>query len=377
MLRAAGILVLLCMTGLISHGEPLAAQPEAAIHQVPVIAISYFPREPGNVGMLDDAETGWTGFTVDSMQSAKDAMITAMIDVITDATRFHGYKDPAAPPFLTYEVLLNTNVYEAMPRGYQLDPLNWRPHYRDILHEYDICDWVDSDDVREVWIYGYHHPTGGIVPDESKMSGPYGDISNAWPKDEWIPEEYRLPRCGHSYVLYNFTYQPGGATAIGNTVHNRMHQLENVVFFAEGRGYPASASNVPGSIFWDNFSDWGHPQLKQPPRTCGNTHSPPNTTAGYDYTNPASVLSNCEDWNPNPGLSTYQQVTCATWGCSDVGYYRWFMQNVPGYENGIEWDGKRMLNWWGLMYDFEGFLARHQDIYELAYRVVAPGVARE
>jgi hypothetical protein len=95
------------------------------------------------------------------------------------------------------------------------------------------------------------------VPDESKMSSRYGDVSNAYPRDEHVLETYRLPLCTNSYVMYNFTYQPGGAEAIGNTIHNRLHQIENVIFYAENRGYPPTDTNVLGSTFWDDFSVYG------------------------------------------------------------------------------------------------------------------------
>ena len=44
---------------------------------------------------------------------------------------------------------------------------------------HDICNYVDNKNVREVWLFAYQgSPTIKLVVMESKMSGPYGDISN-------------------------------------------------------------------------------------------------------------------------------------------------------------------------------------------------------
>ena len=323
--------------------------------RVPILAIAYFPPNSAGPTFLDYSETGWSNIPVTDMQTATKDMIDAGLVLISDATRYHGYKNPDAPQYLDYYLYQLIEYFYPIPRGYPLGGTEFRPHYNQILNEIDICDIVDNHGIKEVWIYGYH--TSVIVPDESKMSSKYGDVSNALPKDEYIPAEFQLPRCTNSYVMYNFTYQPGGANAIGNTIHNRLHQIENVVFFAENKGYPVNENNVVGSLFWDDFSViWDHASLPGYRASCGNTHSPPNTTEGYDYDSVEYRENNCESWNPDDTLTTYESANCTQWGCTDVGFYKWFMQNLPGYDNGIIYKGKPMRNWWDAMYDFEKYI---------------------
>lgn len=341
---------------------PLTRKDIPIINRVPVLVMAYYPPDPANSLYLDPMETGWSDRLISSMQQATQDMVSAGQELISDATRYHGYKEPNAPIFLKYYTYEKIDYLLPMPRGYPLGDNHYRPNYNQILTAINICDYVDGHGVKEVWIYGYH--AGAIVPDESKMSSRYGDISNAWPHDEDIPLQYRLPRCTNSYVMYNFTYQPGGAYAMGNTIHNRLHQLENVIFYAENHGYPPNNSNVIGTLFWDDFSVYGNrASLAGYRASCGNTHSPPNTTEGYLYTSTAFADNNCETWNPNDSLTVYVSANCAQWGCSDTGFYKWFMQNAPGYNNGIVFSAKQMRNWWEAMLDFNQFIDSGRSLY--------------
>ena len=341
---------------------PLAMKNYIAPLQVPVLILAYYPPDPSDSTYLDPDETGWTNIKITDMQTATQGMIEAGQALINDATRYHGYKDPNAPQYLEYYTYEKIEYFYPMPRGYPLGGTQYRPHYSQILSNINICDYVDNHNIKEVWIYGYHASV--IVPDESKMSSKYGDVSNAYPKDEYIPEEYRLPRCTNSYVMYNFTYQPGGAQAIGNNIHNRMHQIENVIFFAEDLGYPPNDSNVIGSLFWDDFSVYGNrASLPGYRASCGNTHSPPNTTEEYDYDSTEYRENNCETWHPDDSLTIYVTANCTQWGCTDIGFYKWFMQNLPGYNNGIVYNGKQMRNWWEAMYDFNKFIDEGRSLF--------------
>ncbi len=341
---------------------PLVSWELPVIHRVPVLVMAYYPPDPANPLYLDPVETGWSGMLITTMQQATQDMVTAGQELISDATRYHGYKEPNAPIFLNYYTDEKIEFMLPMPRGYPLGGGEYRPHYNQILSAVNICDYVDGHGVKEVWIYGYHAAV--IVPDESKMSGKYGDVSNAYPHDEDIPLQYRLPRCVNSYVMYNFTYQPGGKYEMGNTIHNRLHQLENVIFYAENRGYPPSNSNVIGSLFWDDFSVYGdRASLAGYRASCGNTHSPPNTTEGYRYDSTAFADNNCETWHPDDSLTVYVNANCTQWGCTDTGFYKWFMQNVPGYANGISFNGKQMRNWWEAMLDFNQFIDAGRSLY--------------
>lgn len=337
---------------------PLAEQTSLPI-RVPVLVLAYYPPDPNNPEYLDPVETGEPNHRMADVQAHVQGMVETSLPLINETTRYHGYEVPNAPMFLEYFISDRQEFFHPMPRGYHLGDTAYRPNYGQILRDLDICNYVDVQGVREVWIYGYH--SDFIVPDESKMSSKYGDISNSYPKDEYIPEEYRLPRCTNSYVMYNFNYYRGVET----NIHNRMHQIENVIFFAEDRGYPPNNTNVIGSVFWDDFSVYGNrASLPSYRASCGNTHAPPNViTGGHIYDSRDYHENNCETWHPDDSQTTYVSANCEQWGCTEVGFYKWFMQNMPGYNNGIVYNGKQMRNWWEAMYDFNQFIDAGRSLY--------------
>lgn len=357
--------------------------PVASI-SVGVLVLGYYPPDPARSDYLDPKETRWGGnnwgqLTIADWKAQTKKMVENGLEIASEATRYHGYKNAAAPRFLQYKVVDWKDFAIPIPRGHLLEQKPngnaYRPNYGGILKGLNICDYVDNKGVKEVWMFGYHNDNG-IVPDESKMSSKYGDISNALPKDESVEAQFRLPRCTHSYTLYNFTYQPTGEA--GNTMHNRIHQIENIIPYAEGEGrWPPTVANTKGSIFWDDFAEYvqNNSYFVEPDgarkagyrSSCGNGHITPNwnntKTQGYQYNLSIQGEFNCETWQPDDTKTTYIKAGCEKWGCTDVGFYKWFMQNMPGYNNGIIYQGKKMRNWWEAMYDFNAFVDQGRSLF--------------
>ena len=98
-----------------------------------------------------------------------------------------------------------------------------------------------------------------------------------------------------------------------------------------------------------NFDRFGLVDVQSPfPYSgCGSAHYAPNSVEGYEYDNPNPVSSYCDDFFNYPNLKPPQQalktITCSTWGCDELGYYRWFLQHMPKV-SGRGPDG----NWWVL-----------------------------
>lgn len=326
--------------------------PQLDPADVPILLLAYYPPDPNNSEYLDPEETGIANERIFDVQNRVQSMAVNGIDIISDATRYRGYGNSTAPVFLNYYVFHQQEYFYAMPRGHQLPWGPYRPNYGLIMRDIDVCNYVDTNGVKEVWIYGYH--SSFIEPDESKMSSKYGDISNAWPKDEYINEEFRLPRCANSYVMYNFNYGRGVET----NIHNRIHQIESVISYAD----------IADTIFWNDFSelvfqDTTHNYFS----SCGNAHYTPNwsdaSAHAYQYALQGSRKNNCETWHPNDNQTTYVSANCSQWDCSEVQFYKWFMQNMPGYNNGIQHEDKTMRNWWEAMYDFNHFIDAGRGLY--------------
>ena len=343
--------------------------PETATKNANVLVLSYYPRDPRNRRNLDPNATG-ESTSISSKQTYVNSLISQLTTNLSKGSAYHQYKNSNSQPYLKYTVLQKKDIYTKIPRGHLLksDEGVYRPNYGKIVKDQNICDLVDNKGVTEVWMFGYHF--GDIEPDESRMSSKYGDISNSGPKENdpnYLPE-YRLPICKNAYVLYNYNYQRSGL----EMVHNRIHQLENVMYY------------VDKTLFWGDFSEYIQAPggcagalaqdpdrpCKEPPHTymssCGNSHYAPNWQSmsdEYIYNKTNYAMNNCETWHPDESKTTYVSANCNQWGCSELGYYNWFMQNVPGYNSCITHNGLNMRNWWDGIYDFNEFIDKGKSLY--------------
>ncbi|MCC6931902.1 MAG: hypothetical protein IT292_01420 [Deltaproteobacteria bacterium] len=373
------------------------------IKEIPVMAITYLPKSSSNPLMLN---YNLTGEDV-SLQAKRDYLkrITDLVfSLLNDASRYRGYKNAQATPFARY-VPINkyspTLPYilefsEAVP----WDPDNsnsvnciWKgtrrichPDYKTVLTTkliqktgHDICYYVDTLGLKEVWLYsqhvGYEKSGGSFVvasdatspyvlgPVESDMSmgtfsqqfwnhGSYGDVSNSWQSND-------LPQCTRTYTLFNYNIKRG----VGEAVENHTHQIERLFNFAD----------TNGSKGWLYKNLWvGWPNGQKSFYRCGWTHYPPNvmkytSNHDYDWDNPEFALTDCENWTPlgtgskkalncNAWAMYGQSSTC--WGSSDnyryidAGFKTWWIQNIP-QDTSLTYDNQKLRNWWEFIADFD------------------------
>lgn len=225
-----------------------------------------------------------------------------------------------------------------------------------------ICDYVDNKGVTEVWVWMYHSDI--TYPIESNMAmgrlsrdywnyDGYGDISNS-------QRENDLPICDHTYTVYEFNY----GRELREVIEDFGHQLEALLNFADD-----SDSKQPGDdgLFWKRWvgSEYKDGKIYNP--GCGWTHYAPNGNGDYQWYNEASVLSDCEDWKPD-GSGVKKSVNCHTWAgnvCSDdggVAWKTWWMQNLPGKDNKLSYNGKPLRNWWDFIVDFDKAIAQGKKL---------------
>ena len=306
---------------------------------VPILELRYFPLQISSSNL--DGEITGTNESITTMRSRVSNLSNSTLAGMEEGTKYKGYKNSAAKPYLDFSIQESKEFLKAMPLSSTQVPWNpgiYRPDYVKMLtQDVNICDYVDNRGVKEVWIWGYHYRN--IEPVESNMSmgtgiqaywnyRTYGDVSNSERSDD-------LPKCASTYTMYNYNYTRG----YENALHDHMHQLENLFGYADN------------ALFWYNFV--GKHFNEEPGQwVCGNTHFPPNATRDYHYTHGDFVTTKCEDWHPD-GSGASRTFTCSAWGCTEAGFYAWWMQNLPGYENGISRNGTLLRNWWDLYADFD------------------------
>ncbi len=302
-----------------------------------VLILEYYPDTDQN-GVIDDIAGGDVrGQTIQSLKTKVSNLNTQAVEKLTAATKYKGYKQNSQP-YINYKII-DTKIFDkAVPISTQFKP--FADHLQILQNDIDVCNYVEQQNIKEIWIWMYH--SAAVVPIESNMASNLGDISNSHRQND-------LPICNKTYTVYNYNYGRG----LGEVIEDHTHQLEALFNWVDGRD-STPAAQWTQLLFWGKFvgSDSTN-KIVNP--GCGWTHYPPNGIKDYDWTNTTNVMSDCLDWNPARS-GTKSNISCSTWGCNNdggVNFKVWWMQNIPGYQNQLEYNGKELRNWWEFKADFD------------------------
>lgn len=317
-----------CFSQSYNFDEVCCGEHNKTTHNIPVLVLAYYPDEDKD-GKLDPETVGndSANFDVNQMKSKVADLTGELVEILEYGSAYHGYKNPDAVPSLNYNVTESKIFDEPIPVSTEFRP--FADHIK-ILNELDICDYVDNQGVKEVWIWMYHSSV--VAPIESNMSGPYGDISNSYRQDD-------LPHCESTYTVYDYNYGRGASEA----TEDHMHQIESVMRHADN------------DLFWNKFV--GPVGDQEGDRRCGWSHYPPNGETDYDWQNENYVATDCEDWKPDE-LGESQVLNCEKWNCDSLTFFKWWMQNLPGYGNTLTYSDKRLRNWWDFIGDFDEAMSK-------------------
>jgi len=298
--------------------QDLTYPPDA--FEVPVLIVAYFPVRNG---LVDINVTGDVGGPLPAVQDHVRRTTDRVVSALEQGSIYHGYKDPSALPSLHYRIVDWLEFLEPLPTWrnprYTHIPMT---DYNAIMDRIDIRTWVMERGVKEVWVWGYHGDVVGLW--ESNMAGPHGDISNS----DRDPGD--LPVLERTYTVYHYNYQRGPSEA----VEDHMHQIEAVLRHADH------------DLFWKRFVG------KTGEGRCGWAHYPPNAVRDYDWANPHYVETDIEDWRPD-GSGAKHWMRCHRWRCDSLTWFIYWMQNLPGRDNGLTDHGHPLTNWWAFIGDFD------------------------
>lgn len=284
---------------------------------VPVLEIRYFPLTADGT-KIDISETSNVDATLSAIRAKCDSLTDQIMNALEEGSRFRAYKNPDAKPSLRYRIVETLEFLEPLPHN---PAKKQYPDYRKILERAGIKDYVEKKGVREVWLWGYHSPQ--IAPWESNMASPCGDISNS----DRDPED--LPVLNSTYTVYNYNYQRAASEA----VENHMHQIESLL---------AHYDRDLFCLFTGSPGNW----------RCGNCHYPPNGRKDYDWANKGYAETDIEDWRPD-GTGESKTINCDRWGGDSLKWFIYWMQSVPGENNGLKYKGKTLTNWWVVVGDYD------------------------
>jgi len=177
---------------------------------------------------------------------------------------------------------------------------------------YDICGRANRGEIDEVWVYG--GPWFGFY--ESTLVGPGAYWYNSSP----VPGPWSCTRLVPIMA-------PSYERQVSESVENFGHRSESTMTRTYGSWDENSTAHN-----WDRF---GLVKAQSPNFSysgCGSVHFPPNGARDYDWANPASVPTYCDDFAlyPNlPGPPNLANVTCSTWGCSGLSYFQYWFGHFP------------------------------------------------
>lgn len=204
----------------------------------------------------------------------------------------------------------------------QPDTLN----YHEFLARFNILQRVASNQIDEIWAFGF--PYAGFY--ESVMGGPGAFFCNADPL-------VGASRAGRRFVIMGFSYERG----VGEMLEAFGHRAESIMEKVYERSLPANN-------LWKKFIryDQAHPGQAE----CGNVHFAPNSERDYDWGNPRTVNSHCDDWYNFPNFrGIVKPVSATEWGGGDIrAHHKWWLNHFPkasGRANRIA------NNWWQYIID--------------------------
>lgn len=294
--------------------------------EVPVLEIAYYPVQGDQ---MDRRATGDVGGSLESVRRHVAATSDQTVAALEAGSATGNYKTGTAVPNIRYERIGRIELLEPLPTWNKPGHNVPMTDYNAILSRIDMQSWL-AQGMKQIWVWGYH---GGVIDLwESNMAGPHGDISNS----DRDPTD--LPVFDQTYVVYHYNYGRGPSEA----VEDHMHQIE------------ALLRQLDHELFWNRFvgpTGGGR---------CGWAHFPPNGTRDYDWSNPSQVATDIEDWHPDGG--TRSMLDCRRWNGDSLTWFVYWMQNLPGAENGLTYQGRPLTNWWSFIADLDAALANGQRL---------------
>jgi hypothetical protein len=302
-------------------------------------------KAPKEVTKLDVISAATTGFTIKSLligyippSGVKAVYPNAMISNVADATknrifpqlsnntRYLGYKDSSAPPSLHYTLADNDIHIENNPPPLPGDTTGG---INAIFSKYNICNYAVANDIKMViiWTAGSDQYKGYDF--ESAVTGSKGITTNG----------PHLNNCASKTILVmNFNYERDMPQA----VESYGHHLEDV--FQKFRPEFSKYMDTAASGAYTSNPKYFPPQTTGND-SCGTFHNPPNATKEYDSRNTTNFISDCRNWKPD-GSGIKETINCSAWGCSQIGWEKFWMQNIPGANNTLYNGSIKIPNWW-------------------------------
>jgi len=254
---------------------------------------------------------------------------------LKENSKFHGYSNPSSIASSEIEVVQVINHQFKRPSGGG----DWQESYKQILQQDNLCQLIKDQNIDQLWVWA--DPRTGF--DESPGME-YVISSNSFRNSVQPVTLPSTPFCNgeRGFTFFEFDF----SRTVDNAVHSYGHYLEGLI-----------GNLQSGELFWNQYSGLNSTLRSE---RCGNVHFPPNGRNDYDYSNASYVRSSCESWNPAVN-GTKIRMNCTRWGCTQGGYLKWWMQNMPNQGNTLMYQGKKLPNWFDFITDIDSTISTYKN----------------
>jgi hypothetical protein len=301
--------------------------------------------------------------------------VDELIAAFEEGSRYHGYSDPAAVPFLSYELVKLVDLTDPTPpAGWTFKNSSQMPrkpsggeYVLDIrklfdqtfVHDYGfrdpddptrdltMCELFSRGRINELWVITEQNdPEGTIAPEGTEQKQKYdadgqpiaGAFDACAGNGCFMTED--IPNCGVTVKFLSLLLSRGN----GCQVHSQGHSIEGNLRRGGSLPFASDMFRHFANLDLDTrlglpFQSWYECASTDPAGTCmsyptadsvawrigsrsgtipaygqgcGNVHFPPNARVNYDYDDTANVSSSCESFGLHDGSNGADAATIVT-----------------------------------------------------------------
>jgi len=205
--------------------------------------------------------------------------------------------------------------------------------YKAFIGHFGFEKMRDEGKIHEIWVWT--SPVTGMW--ESNMSGNDAFWLNSDPTEG--------VNCKEQLCVMGLNYERDLACAL----ESYGHRFESIMMEVYGWWGYENKSRKEELTTWEKYTAYATKYDKYNPGMShiGVIHFPPNGEKDYDWANTKSVFTYAKNWLGYPDVKDEKPVMidCSEWGCSHLGYLKWWFGHIPHFKGINPADGK-LNNWW-------------------------------
>ena len=211
--------------------------------------------------------------------------------------------------------------------------------YKAFAEHFEFDKKRDAGEINEVWVWSF--PCGGMW--ESNMMGKDAFWINSTPTEGL--------NCKEHLCVMGLNYERDLACAL----ESYGHRFESTMMKVYGWWNYDKKTKEEELTNWEKYAGYAkvYDKFNHGMSHIGNIHYPPNGATDYNWNNQTNVMTFADTWENYPNIKNEnaREINCSEWGCSHIGYMKWWFSHIPHFA-GINPADKKLNNWWNYVVDY-------------------------